>query len=716
RYPRFVVISFSILIIFLTIGAGKLKTLLALEDVVDPSFVSKQQLNYLLKEFKVHNSMILALKKPAEGWSDQSLCAINHWLTQQRVENTNLLGSISAADIRKGRLTTEYVLYPRILHLSCLEDDGRLSDSSQIADELKELQKSPWGFSLIGVNSEDWLIQFDLKDASEGTRYGTFDPTVVEHLQKSFSDEVSAGRISVQYSWIGTADFQYYLYVGLKRVNILNLALLILLILMFRWMYGTWKAGLVYCGSIIVTGVMCYGLMGWASVPIDILSKSLFLMIAVAALEDFVYLLAKTYELNGNWKKAWRQILLPGFLTSLTTAIGFISLCTSNLQIIRRFGFWASVSSMLEWAVIFFLCPAIFVVFPRMGRLTLAGRKRGYDFFNKIKLFGIPRRLSYLLLVIFLFVPTAFRNLNVKDVPLDMFSSDHPFKKGILDVKQRNGWEAQVSLVFGADMEEGKILNVIERVKALPAVVHVMGAQAMEDYFSKDAPNSFIKKLVLSELQSAPFMENWVGRHGDRRYNLFLREGDTEAIHDLELRVGELCKSDCYLAGVPVVYSEFSRKVPETLLSSFSLSIILVSIVLVWLCYCCQNFSNVPWILLSSFWGPGLMFLLISALSIKVNFLTCVFASVLVGLTGDNAIQFLCAGRKQTLQNGILKGGGASLVSGFLMALSSLIFLGSYFIPPRTFGLLLMGGFVASTMGDYWLLQALTRKKNATHK
>jgi len=703
--------------VVLSFGMGKLKTLLALEDVVDPSFTSKQQLNYLLKEFKVHNSMILALKKPDEGWTDKELCVINKWLTKQRIENYNILGSTSPLDVRKSSVSAEYVLYPRIMHLSCLEDHGRVTDPSTISRELEELAQSPWGFSMVGMQTNDWLIQFDLNDAPDGTRYGSFDPTVVESLQKSFAEHAAKEELSARYSWIGTADFQYYLYVGLKRVNILNLTLLALLILMFRWIFGTWRAGFIFCGSIIVTGIICYGLMGWTNIPIDILSKSLFLMIAVAALEDFVYLSAKTYELNGHWRKAWRQLLVPGFLTSLTTILGFLSLCVSDLQIIRRFGFWAAMGSIVEWAVIFLLCPAIFVLFPACARFTKNDRKRGYDYFNKIKLFKIPRKASFALLLVFLFVPTAFQNLNVKDVPLEMFSSEHPFKSGVLDIKKRNGWEAQVSLVFDQQVDESQILRTVEKIGTLPGVVKIMGHHDLINYFTKDVQFSEKKNLIISELQSTSFMQSWISRHGDRRYNLFLSEGDTESIHELENSVHNICKSiGCYLAGIPVVYSEFSRKVPETLLGSFSLSIVLVSVILIWLSYCCGYLSSVHSILLSSFWGPSLMFLFIAALSIKVNFLTCIFASVIVGLTGDNAIQFLCAGRGRSLQVGILKGGGAALVAGFLMALSSLIFIGSYFIPPRTFGLLLMGGFFASTLGDYWLLQALVRKSDETDK
>lgn len=716
RHPRKVLVVSLVLLLVLLAGTFKLKTLLALEDVVDPSFSSKQQLNYLLKEFKVHNSLLLTLKQPTGGWREEDLCAINHWLTAERVNNSSILNSTSPLDIRHGQYSSQFVLYPRFLRLSCMEDTAPKVLPEALYLQTQGIAASPWGFSLLGAKSEDWLVQIDLNDAPEGTRYGSFDPTVVEGLHQSFDQALLKFPRPLQFSWIGTADFQYYLYVGLKRVNVLNLGLLLLLILLFRWLVGTWRAGLLYCLSIIVTGILCYGLMGWLRIPVDILSKSLFLMIAVAALEDFVYLAARTYELKGDWRKAWRQILVPGWLTSLTTVLGFLSLCVSDLQIIRRFGFWAAMGSAGEWLVIFVLCPALMMAFPWWSRFTQNQGRRGYDLFNRVKLVKIPRQLCFLLLIVFLFVPTAFRHLNVKDVPFEMFALDHPFKKGIIDMKERNGWEAQVSLVFTADPSDEEIRQTVAQVEVLPGVVKTVGSLDFTDYFTKDAIKPEIRRLVVSEMSSASFMDSWISQYGDRRYNLFLHSGDTESIAQLQKQVQEICQGhSCYLAGVPIVYSEFSQKVPETLLSSFSLSLVLVSGVLVWLVFCCGSLRQAPWILLSSFWGPSLMLLLISAFSIKVNFLTCIFASVLVGLTGDNAIQFLVAARGKSLQTGLRRGGGAALVSGFLMATSSLIFIGSYFIPPRTFGFLLMAGFLASTLGDYWLLQAMLGKEDSSH-
>ena len=84
-----------------------------------------------------------------------------------------------------------------------------------------------------------------------------------------------------------------------------------------------------------------------------------------------------------------------------------------------------------------------------------------------------------------------------------------------------------------------------------------------------------------------------------------------------------------------------------------------------------------------------------------------VFASVLVGLTGDNAIQYVAAGREGRLAEGIARRGGASIQVAVVMTVVSLAFLGSAFVPSRILGTLLGAGFLASLVGDLWILKAL---------
>jgi predicted RND superfamily exporter protein len=101
------------------------------------------------------------------------------------------------------------------------------------------------------------------------------------------------------------------------------------------------------------------------------------------------------------------------------------------------------------------------------------------------------------------------------------------------------------------------------------------------------------------------------------------------------------------------------------------------------------------------------MLILIAAFRINMDFMKCIVACVLVGLTGDNAIQYLFAARGRPLEVGIKSRGEASIQTNLFMAITSLMYLFSYFNPPKTFGLLLAAGFVIALVGDLWILNGL---------
>jgi len=100
---------------------------------------------------------------------------------------------------------------------------------------------------------------------------------------------------------------------------------------------------------------------------------------------------------------------------------------------------------------------------------------------------------------------------------------------------------------------------------------------------------------------------------------------------------------------------------------------------------------------------------------VRVNFVTCVVVSILVGMTGDNTIQYILGSMdsdEDPLMNGIKERSGGSVITTFIMMMCSTIFFFYYFEPPRVFGGLLIFGFLASLAGDLWLLQGLLPEKN----
>jgi hypothetical protein len=126
---------------------------------------------------------------------------------------------------------------------------------------------------------------------------------------------------------------------------------------------------------------------------------------------------------------------------------------------------------------------------------------------------------------------------------------------------------------------------------------------------------------------------------------------------------------------------------------------------------------------------------------VPVNLVTSIFVAVLVGLTGDNAIQFVFAARagrkRQQAGASDLSGQGRSgpcselektaataptrqeLVAGVeerslpatqllaLLSLASLTFLGMSLLSLRVLGALFSAGFAMTLVGDLWFLRGL---------
>jgi uncharacterized integral membrane protein (TIGR00697 family) len=64
-------------------------------------------------------------------------------------------------------------------------------------------------------------------------------------------------------------------------------------------------------------------------------------------LKIFYLLLTYNPSKKKSRLKPFRRLLVPGFFTSLTTAIGFLSLASADFSVIRRFGVWAGFAALL---------------------------------------------------------------------------------------------------------------------------------------------------------------------------------------------------------------------------------------------------------------------------------------------------------------------------------------------------------------------------------
>jgi predicted RND superfamily exporter protein len=140
---------------------------------------------------------------------------------------------------------------------------------------------------------------------------------------------------------------------------------IIFLILAFRSVWGLWLP-LTIVG---VSMLWIIGFMGVVEEPINLILTVLPSIIFVVAMSDVMHLVSKFLEelRNGISKEeavkiAYKEVGKATLLTSLTTAVGFLSLLFVDMGPVQSFGIFTSIGVMLAFILAYTLLPSMLVL------------------------------------------------------------------------------------------------------------------------------------------------------------------------------------------------------------------------------------------------------------------------------------------------------------------------------------------------------------------
>ena len=697
RAPRTVALLWFLALALLGSQIPNIRVALSVSEIVEPAFHSVQQTRTLHKLYGEKITAFLIVRPSGEGrvLTPDDLGVLEDWIEQQRKNNPDVARIFSAFDIRQQTITPLGRFETPLVH----------PDSSKL---LRPLADSPWANILTDSKHRDFGFIVEFNEAPSGSKYGSFDPDVLGNLIADLEVELApASGLVVQAA--GVAAFQHYSLEGIRTFQLLNIGMLLGLVVIMRYLFGSWTSGFLLVGILGVAGVVVYGLMSLLHVPIDFLSTGLFLMISVAALSDYLFITYQQLRRPARWRSNFRVFLLPSFFTSLTTFIGFTSLYASDLHLVQRFGLLAGAGALVEWLIMFTLLPAILALVPALRNWRSSRKLQLWRGIDGLVARRLPRKVALSALAVYLLAGYSIFNLNVSDSLTTLFPRTHPYHQSFDYLLQSRGWQGEVSLIFPAGVSLEVQMEALGEISSHPNVAFSLGAQDVLDYIFRGGVRVRGENLELEpESGLNPLIRTYYAKSGETRHMLYLKLVDAGTLDGTLSAISASCRdSGCIPAGDLVVFADYSNQVPDALLKSFSLCLLLVAMLLGYLCLVNEQRRNIPSILLAAFWGPAVMLSLLWALQINVSFLTCVFASVLVGLTGDNFIQYLFARGSKPLFTGVGLRGAASVQVALVMGLVSLTFLGSSFVPSRILGLLLALGLLMSVVGDLWILKSL---------
>lgn len=677
--------------------------LLSIDDLIDKDFSTYSDLKSLNENFN-DNGSLYAIFTPQNGGplDKEKLCLLKGWVQKLGDTSTEISLISSSFGPRTTVNARDSIRFEPILNPNC----GTVEPETEtISAGLVKLHESPWGVALTSKDHNDIVLNMLIKAPEQVGQYGSINTTAVDEIIADFEKENQSSSLKAW--WTGVAFFQTSLKKGYELTGLVSAGMFVLVVILFRVIFGTWKSGLLFLLSYMITIIWTYGGMGFAGAPIDVLSNALGLLVLVATLEDFLFVcfVAQRFP-NKSWRKHFRHLIVPSFFTSLTTAVGFDSLNAGDLDIIRRFGSWSSFAAMTEWFLVFMFLPALMTLFPKLRTYTTPKPSRWALAVENIQFWSIPRYLALGSIALYVVGLAGAKNLTVQDAPHKIFSEDHPFRQAMSYIKESRGWITELSLVF-EDSENAEFnRQAIEKVRAYPKVRGIESPYAVTDFLQKDLP-AHRGTLAKSLYEMSPFSRRLVSSDENQvRAIVFLEDTDIVHVNSLRSEMASFCSGRCHIAGTLVSYGEFGDRVLKSFLNSMGLSIALVLLILLFLNIALEQ-KNAIAMLISSIWGPMMLLSIFVILDLPISYTTSLFVSLLVGMAGDNAIHYIFANSRQSAANAYKSLGGASILMTFCMIAASATLFVSIFAPMKTLGLLLIIGFTLTLLGDFWILQAL---------
>ena len=131
---------------------------------------------------------------------------------------------------------------------------------------------------------------------------------------------------------------------------------------------------------VAIAALLTTGLMHVTGLPPNIFVAPVFVLTAVIGVSDSVHLLSRYRDLRAKEgdvrtavEQTVRDLALPCFLTSLTTAMAFAALALSAVPMIAHFGMHTAIGVLAAYAATFLLVPPLLVLLARPVHARPAG-------------------------------------------------------------------------------------------------------------------------------------------------------------------------------------------------------------------------------------------------------------------------------------------------------------------------------------------------------
>ncbi len=607
----------------------------------------------------------------------------------------------------------------------------------------------------VATHDRDMVGSFISKDAKTTMIIARLTPKVNDNGDKSFEimselEEILAPlRKDTHYQfWLNGGPPLNTSFVTIAQSDgstftpLVIFTVLVLLFVLFRRVSGT----LLPMGVVVLTFLTVLSIQVLLGYKLNNFTANIPVFIVAIGIADavHVYIIWLMYKREGKDTKeavylSMQKNMLPIFLTSLTTAIGFASLGISHVVPVSTLGIATASGAVLAFLISVFWMPSVLLLLKK--EIKTKEQKETTSFFENIHYgkYIVENNKKIILItgVIFFVIGAGILKLKIDSNTIRYFDTDVKIRQATEFLQQNLTGPMAYEIVIDSGKKNGikdpKFLNSVEKFydeyqKKFPDIRHMNSLMDVIKRFN----------VVMNQSNSIPDNQNLIAQYL-LLYSLSLPQGmeinDKMDIQERLLRVTaqvnivdtskdlemidwaeKWWQNTPYKAtvnGQTKMFAHMQRDVTDTLIYSMSLAIVLVSIVM----FLIFRSVKLIWIFLVPNILPIILVLgVMGWLGINIDLGVAVSGAIILGVAVDDTIHFLVKyfeAKKKNLNtveslDYVLKyAGKAILFTTIILSVAFAMFMGSKFTPNYNFGLVTATALVIAFVVDIVLLPAL---------
>lgn len=506
-------------------------------------------------------------------------------------------------------------------------------------------------------------------------------------------------------------------------------------------------------GTIVIITVVVLGVLGLFHQKLNMVSAIMPTLVLIMCLEDVIYIFSHYYDTPPRERdivKTLSHVMVPCFFTSFTTAVGFFSVCTSPMKILKYFGIFAGLSVVLEYLVSIVIATFVLAQSEKKGPSASEGAAPMPDFYERFfqpwlrKLNGLVQTRDKAIVAFFMVVMAVgiygITKINVDTYTIGMLLKSNSVRQDSDRIEKDYGYymPLEVRLIpksgsikdpaFMKDLEKlqgaidtdpayNKSSSIADVTKQLNLVL-TDGSDS--SYRIPDTRETIAQELLLYEMDEKNDLWYFV----DKQYTearLALRvpmASSTDfkaAMARTENTINETFKGSAtaVFGGYAPLYVKLIEYIAETQITSFVLAFVMIFVCAAFLLRSSYYLlvivlpNIIPIIFTLGFMG---------FMKINLDVATVTVASIAIGLTTDNTIHYLYyfksrlalgSSTREAVGETLLFKGAPMFISNIILVFGFMIMVFAHVTSVIYFGLLTCLTLAVAILCDLILLPAL---------